>query len=85
MRVANARYMAADYRGALQVLQEVVQLCPNAHEPYYMMAAICEETGDTEKVLPLYMTAAHLRKKDADLWKRLAIMLRYDLIFRQEK
>lgn len=77
MAQANSAFFGEDYDAAKLLLQQVIQLCPHAHEPYRMMATIHEDQGETEKAVLFYMIAAHLRPSDVELWKKLALLSRY--------
>lgn len=74
---ANMAYTLGNYPEAVHLLNCIIKECPSASQPWLQLAMIHDELGDPVKALQVYLVAAHLIKKDADLWKRLGEMFKY--------
>jgi general transcription factor 3C polypeptide 3 (transcription factor C subunit 4) len=73
---ANLAYTLGNYSEAVQLLNCIIRECPTAPQPWLQLAMIHDELGEPLKALQVYLVAAHLTKKDADLWKRLGDMFK---------
>ncbi|EPZ34555.1 TPR-like protein [Rozella allomycis CSF55] len=71
MGQANSAYVQRKYDEAIPLLQEVIKLAPEAHEPYKVLGLINEERGDLELAYNFFMIAAHMAVRDKGLWERL--------------
>ncbi|EFJ04351.1 hypothetical protein SELMODRAFT_432497 [Selaginella moellendorffii] len=69
---ANLLYATRKNDEAIALLKEVVRLAPNAPDAYHTLGLLYDAMGDRKKALNFYMICAHLKPKDAALWKRLA-------------
>uniref|UniRef100_A0A7S0UPM5 Uncharacterized protein n=1 Tax=Polytomella parva TaxID=51329 RepID=A0A7S0UPM5_9CHLO len=70
---AHIRFAQSDYAGAIPLLREVIQQRPHVVDPYHTLALCHESLGDERAALDLYMLVAHLRRRDPDVWRHLAI------------
>lgn len=77
MGSATMAYMTRNFDVAENMLLSIIQEAPKAVAPYRTLALVCEERNDMPKSLSYLLFAAHLDKKDRDLWKRCA-SLSYD-------
>jgi tetratricopeptide (TPR) repeat protein len=75
--LASKSFLMGDYAEAQQFLQQTIQICPMAAEPYQTLGAIYEDMGNTDKALLFYMVAAHLRPQRADQWRHTATLFRF--------
>lgn len=57
---ANRHYAMGELEDAIALLTEVVRIEPSLRVPWYTLASIWEEKGDTEKAVGFKMIAAHL-------------------------
>jgi general transcription factor 3C polypeptide 3 (transcription factor C subunit 4) len=73
---ANMAYTLGNYAEAVQLLNLIIKESPTAPQPWLQLAMIHDELGEPLKALQVYLVAAHLTKKDADLWKRLGDMFK---------
>ena len=73
---ANMAYTLGNYAEAVHLLKCIIKEFPSAPQPWLQLAMIHDELGDPTKALQVYLVAAHLTKKDADLWKRLGDMFK---------
>ncbi|KAI9145734.1 hypothetical protein BKA69DRAFT_1121531 [Paraphysoderma sedebokerense] len=80
---ANAEYVVRNYIRAIEILQEVIRVSPNAYKAWFTLAMIHEEMGNLDKALKMYLVAAHLTPKDATLWKKLALLSRKEELDQQ--
>ena len=71
---ATMHYAYREFQQALQLLLEVVRICPGLPHPYQTLGLIYEEVGQHKKALRLFMMAAHLSKRDAQQWRHLATL-----------
>ena len=78
---ANLAYTLGNYAEAVNLLNNIIKECPTSPQPWLQLAMIHDELGDPTKALQVYLVAAHLTRKDSDLWKRLGSMFRYILEF----
>lgn len=74
MGEANLAYASQEFQRAIELLHEVVKQNPNVSDPYHTLGLIHEEMGQNEKAAQFFMIAAHLTRKDASLWRRVAIL-----------
>ncbi|GAB4839589.1 hypothetical protein Ancab_029112 [Ancistrocladus abbreviatus] len=68
---ATVHYAHGRFEEAICLLNEVVRLAPNMHEPYHMLGLVYNALGDKKKAMGCYMIAAFLGPKDSSLWKPL--------------
>ncbi|GFP79436.1 glycerate dehydrogenase [Phtheirospermum japonicum] len=52
---------------AVNLLNDVILLAPNLHDPYHTLGLIYTAMGDKKKALNFYMIAAHLTPKDSSV------------------
>jgi general transcription factor 3C polypeptide 3 (transcription factor C subunit 4) len=70
---ANQHYVNREYAEAIQLYQEIVRQDSKVHSAWVNLGMIQEELGNPERALLLKMVAAHLKPKDIDTWKSLAV------------
>lgn len=68
MGTANQAYVSRSYAEAIPCLLEVVRRVPDSFEPYHTLGLIYEEQGVMDKAFSYYLIAAHLCKRDPELW-----------------
>ncbi|KAK8946653.1 hypothetical protein KSP39_PZI007023 [Platanthera zijinensis] len=68
---ATLHYAAGNYKEAIPILEEAVQLAPNLQDSYYILGLIYDAMQDWKRALNFTMIAAHLSPKDVSLWKKL--------------
>ncbi|ORY54996.1 hypothetical protein BCR35DRAFT_284512 [Leucosporidium creatinivorum] len=75
---ANRHYALGEGDQAIELLTEVVRIEPSLRVPWYTLASIYEEKGDTEKAVGFKMIAAHLMpvKRAAVEWASLGAQSR---------
>lgn len=75
---ANRHYALGESDQAIELLKEVVRIEPSLRVPWYTLASIYEEKGDTEKAVGFKMIAAHLMpvKRAAVEWASLGAQSR---------
>ena len=75
---ANRLYIEGNGEEAIELLTEVVRIEPSLRLPWYTLATIYEEQGDTEKAVGFKMIAAHLMpvQRAAEEWALLAAQSR---------
>jgi len=61
---------------AIPILEGLVRTAPSVADSYQTLGLIYEALGDGQRALKLFVIAAHLTPKDADLWKRVASLSR---------
>ncbi len=79
MGLANAEFVNGNYAEATAILHDLIQIHPDAAEPYQTLAMLHEDQGDAEKSLLFLMVTAHLKPRDPDLWSRAASLSQYVL------
>lgn len=70
---ANRHYALGERQDAIDVLQEVVRIDPTLRVPWFTLATIYEEVGETEKAVSFKIIATHLMpvKQAAQQWASL--------------
>ena len=68
---ANLQYIYREFTKAVQILLEVIRVCPNIAEPYHTLGLIYEELGNMDKAIEFYLIAGLLMPTDPDFWRRL--------------
>jgi general transcription factor 3C polypeptide 3 (transcription factor C subunit 4) len=72
--LANMLYVQGFTEHALDKLHECIKIAPSEGSAYHTLGIIYEEKGDVAKALDFYSIAAHVTKKDVELWLRVAEM-----------
>ncbi|KAJ3131473.1 transcription factor TFIIIC subunit tfc4 [Physocladia obscura] len=72
MGQATLLYASQKFPEAIEILHEVIGADPQRADAWKMRAFLYEEQGDHEQAYKFNFIAAHMDRKDADLWKRLA-------------
>ena len=70
---ANQMYLRGDFEGAIAGFNEIICAKPNVADPFILCSEIYLESMNPPqkgKALVLLMTAAFIRRSDADLWRR---------------
>ncbi len=65
---ANTAYAANNLDEALRILEEVIRIDSNVSVAWQILGQIHKEKGNNERALIAWMSAATIRRKDADLW-----------------
>ncbi|OLL23932.1 Transcription factor tau subunit sfc4 [Neolecta irregularis DAH-3] len=65
---ANQAYATGDLDEALKHLKEIIRIDFNVFSAWQTLGLVHKERGNEEKCLLAWITAAHLRPKEADLW-----------------
>jgi general transcription factor 3C polypeptide 3 (transcription factor C subunit 4) len=71
--VANVDYINKNFQSATEALKKVIQISPTVHQAWFTLGMIHDEMQEPNKAMHLYLVAAHLTPKDADLWRKLAV------------
>jgi len=69
---ASRAFMAEDYVGAIDIIQDIVKINAETHEAWVMLATCWEELGETQNAIHSYLGAAQLRPKHATGWLDVA-------------
>jgi len=69
---ASRAFMAQDYVGAIDIIQDIVKINAETHEAWVMLATCWEELGETQNAIHSYLGAAQLRPKHATGWLDVA-------------
>mmetsp|Transcript_17429 Transcript_17429/g.48575 ORF Transcript_17429/g.48575 Transcript_17429/m.48575 type:complete len:953 (-) Transcript_17429:429-3287(-) len=72
MAKATADYALGRHKPAAELLTEVIRRMPNHPDAYRLMGLLNEDMGNKRRALAFFMLEAHLTKKDAEPWKRVA-------------
>ncbi|XP_048335171.2 uncharacterized protein LOC125423810 isoform X3 [Ziziphus jujuba] len=68
---ATLYYAHCRYEEAISVLHQIVLQAPDLPDSYHTLGLVYTAMGDKKRALGFYMLAAHLKPKDASLWKLL--------------
>ncbi|KAJ1554302.1 General transcription factor IIIC, polypeptide 3 [Nowakowskiella sp. JEL0078] len=71
---ANKMYIFKDYAAAIDLLHQVIRICPSLHTAWMLLAAIHDEIGDRTQALHSLYVAAHIDTKNTELWRKLFII-----------
>ena len=72
--LANMLYVQNFVDEAIEKCHECITVAPHEASPYHTLGLIYEEKGDMAKAMDFYSIAAHVSKKDVELWLRIADM-----------
>ena len=72
--LANMLYVQNFVEEAIEKCHECITVAPHEASPYHTLGLIYEEKGDMAKAMDFYSIAAHVSKKDVELWLRIADM-----------
>ncbi|KAJ3388736.1 transcription factor TFIIIC subunit tfc4 [Lobulomyces angularis] len=70
MGEANGEYMSGDVTKAAEIVLDILKTSPNYPEPWISLGSFWEDIHP-KKSFAAYLCAALLKRKDADLWRRL--------------
>jgi tetratricopeptide (TPR) repeat protein len=79
----NLKYVAGDYEAAAELFMDCIRLAPQFPDAYSSLSRLYEEIGDHKKSLNFLMFAAHLTKKDSQIWKDAVIKSKEQGMLRQ--
>ncbi|EMR08474.1 hypothetical protein PNEG_03302 [Pneumocystis murina B123] len=65
---ANQAFASGDFSEALKTLQEIIRIDSNVFAAWQTLGEVHRERGNIDKCLGAWISAAHLKPKDADLW-----------------
>ncbi|KAG5518178.1 hypothetical protein PMAC_003364 [Pneumocystis sp. 'macacae'] len=65
---ANQAFASGDFSEALKTLQEIIRIDSNVFAAWQTLGEVHRERGNIDKCLGSWISAAHLKPKDADLW-----------------
>ncbi|KCV69284.1 hypothetical protein H696_03718 [Fonticula alba] len=74
MGQANLAYINNDFQKATLLLWQVIREAPQALSPYQTLGSISDAQNDPARALQFYLIAAHLSRRDPDMWRRVGIM-----------
>jgi general transcription factor 3C polypeptide 3 (transcription factor C subunit 4) len=69
---ANQLYVNGELDQAQAILQEIIRVDYNVFAAWQTLGEVHKDKGNIEKCLTAWMTAAHLRPKDTELWSAVA-------------
>lgn len=79
----NLKYVAGDYEAAAELFMDCIRLAPQFPDAYSSLSRLYDEIGDHRKSLNFLMFAAHLTKKDSQIWKDAVIKSKEQGMLRQ--
>ena len=79
----NLKYVAGDYEAAAELFMDCIRLAPQFPDAYSSLSRLYDEIGDHKKSLNFLMFAAHLTKKDSQIWKDAVIKSKEQGMLRQ--
>src|SRR5436305_6148334 len=71
---ANQFYVDGNFEEARKLLTRIIQIDANVYSAWKVLGQICEDLGEYENCLLAWISAAHVRPKDAELWVTCARM-----------
>ena len=69
----NLKYAVGDYDEAEKLYMQCLRLAPEFPDAYSSLSRLYEERGDLMKSMNFLIVAAHLSKKESQIWKDAAI------------
>ncbi|EKE41451.1 hypothetical protein ENUP19_0160G0028 [Entamoeba nuttalli] len=75
---ASMCYVKKEYSQATEYALEAIKIAPQIPDSYHTLGMIYLDLGDTKTAREYFMIAAHMKRTDAELWKRLADMFKED-------
>lgn len=71
---ANMCFVSGDLDGALAVVKKIIRIEAGVFAAWKLMGEIHREKGETKNCLLAFLTAAHTKPKEAELWVECAKM-----------
>lgn len=69
---ANQLFVNGKLDEAQEILEEVIRIDYNVFAAWQTLGEVHKDRGNIDKCLTAWMSAAHLRPKDADMWRAVA-------------
>ncbi|CAD2083774.1 conserved Plasmodium protein, unknown function [Plasmodium vinckei brucechwatti] len=70
---ANNNYINQNYEECIKLLEQVIKISPDLHDPYHLLGLIYEREYDNlKKAINYYLIAAHLTRNDFLTWYNIS-------------
>ncbi|SCN21638.1 conserved Plasmodium protein, unknown function [Plasmodium berghei] len=70
---ANNSYINKNYEECIKLLEQVIKISPDLHDPYHLLGLIYEREYDNlKKAINYYLIAAHLTRNDFLTWYNIS-------------
>ncbi|KEG00335.1 conserved Plasmodium protein, unknown function [Plasmodium vinckei vinckei] len=70
---ANNNYINQNYKECIKLLEQVIKISPDLHDPYHLLGLIYEREYDNlKKAINYYLIAAHLTRNDFLTWYNIS-------------
>ncbi|KJP88963.1 hypothetical protein AK88_01457 [Plasmodium fragile] len=79
MNKANSYYINQNFEQCITILEKVIKLAPNLHDPFHLLGLIHErEYKNVRKAINYYLIAAHLSRNDYLSWYNIIELCKMD-------
>ncbi|WPT10988.1 General transcription factor 3C polypeptide 3 [Picochlorum sp. SENEW3] len=79
----NTCFFRAEYDEAEKIFMNCIRIAPEFPDAYSSLSSLFAEKGDHTRAMNFLMVAAHLTKKESQIWKDAAVMSRSQGALRQ--
>ena len=71
---AHSHFARGRHAEAMALLSEVIRQAPSVPDSYHTLGLIYEERDEKKLALQMFVIAAHLTPKDAEIWHKVALV-----------